>query len=270
MFFIGSNVLRSLLFAGMNTTGNDDRAPATIMNTVKLLAIVVVTVAVTLLCIRSGQAMAKTLAPAGATVHSPPGGDPEVAGPHKLLAITANNVTVPKYVTKSGVTAVTSDAGNTSDNITTQTNNTIPTKATKDHRDTTNPFTHRPLRKSTDVPSVELNTKKLRSVTSNVSAPTVVEEKTNQSAIAGHAAQASSRSLGTFGRHVVGPLVTKSGSREPPLMGNSIKSIPLSVNHRSDHTRAADDDEDDGDGDDNNANIIVDTGIYRVDNRYIS
>lgn len=250
----------------MNSTGNDDRAPATIMNTVKLLAIVVVTVAVTLLCIRSGQAMAKTLAPAGA-VRRPPDGEPEVTGPHKLSATTANNATVPKYVTEFGATDTFTDtSGN---NITTRTDNNAPTRAAKGRHVTTNPsFTRRPVQKATDVPSVELNTEKLPSVASNVSAPAAVKERTNQSAVAEHAPQASSRSLGTFGRHAIGPLVTKSGSREPPLMGNSIKTIPFPVNHRNDRTRAADDDEDDGDGDSvNNADIIVDTGIYRVDNR---
>lgn len=54
------------MFAGINvvvaprtTTATRSRPTSTAMNVVKLLAIVVVTAAVTLLCIRSGQAMAK-------------------------------------------------------------------------------------------------------------------------------------------------------------------------------------------------------------------
>lgn len=63
-------------FAGLNTvvaprtttTAEQSRPTSIAMNVVKLLAIVIVTVAVTLLCIRSGQAMAK--APVTVPVHA--------------------------------------------------------------------------------------------------------------------------------------------------------------------------------------------------------
>lgn len=59
------------------------------MSVVKILVVVIVTTVVTLLCIRSGQAMAKTPVPAGTVYHTKEGSARDAAG--QLLVVTTTN-----------------------------------------------------------------------------------------------------------------------------------------------------------------------------------
>ncbi|CAI6363921.1 unnamed protein product [Macrosiphum euphorbiae] len=87
-----SNSKECCCSAGLKPDGEDeDRPVLAIMNVVKILAIIVVTSVVTLLCIRSGQAMSKT----PGTVYNKTGdkSDPRDRGKLSLVTVTSNTVT---------------------------------------------------------------------------------------------------------------------------------------------------------------------------------
>lgn len=87
-----SNSKECCCSAGLKPDGEDeDRPVLAIMNVVKILAIIVVTSVVTLLCIRSGQAMSKT----PGTVYNKTGdkSDPRDRGRLSLVTVTSNTVT---------------------------------------------------------------------------------------------------------------------------------------------------------------------------------
>lgn len=83
-------------FAGLTPTSEEEDQPAlSTMNVIKILAIVVVTSVVTLLCIRSGQAMTKT----PGTVYNKTGDNPELRGRGKLSSVSVTSDTVTPKVT---------------------------------------------------------------------------------------------------------------------------------------------------------------------------
>lgn len=195
------------------------------MSIVKILAIVVVTSVVTLLCIRSGQAMAKTPMP------SPPAGGPEAHDrgkrPGPVTSDRATNSTAAPNATASGpyTTSASLIADPTSVSF-------AATTAAQDRQ--------------------ENRTFGLAPETGNLTGdavPTTLATSRSMDADAvddGHPSGSRSRAL---------PIVVR---------GKLIRQIPYPANHQT--ANDVDDDDDRDDDNSNGANIIVDAGVYHVDN----
>lgn len=218
------------------------------MNAIKLLAIITVTAAVTLLCIRSGQAMAKNLVPAE-TVYHPTDGKPEFHG--KLLTVT----------TASTMTSTVASSTNNSSYIhfnTSKTTNPIVKTMTFNDESTTTV--------ALNVSETVFRTAVVPNVTKNYS-----EYGTNLTVHSGEREQTfkniTSRALIGGVRHED----RSSRSRTSPIeiRGKLIKNIPHQTDRYGENSMAVavDDDvekEDDNDGIKKETNIKVDTEVYHA------
>lgn len=204
-----------------------------VMNAVKLLAIATVTVAVTLLCIRSGQAMAKNHASAGPVYH-PTDGIQEVRG--KLLATTKSS------------TMMTSTANNTAPTAFSIAESTIAV-ALNDSGTTS------------AAPAAAKITVELNRPETNGTRDAEERERTPKNA--------TSRALVDGKGHED----RSSRSRSPSIVvrGKLIKAIPTDRYGENPVAVAVDDDSDGEENDDHadnsDADIVVDTEVYRA-NRY--
>lgn len=247
---------------------NDQRphsCTATIMRIVKLLVIVIVTVAVTLLCIRSGQAMAKT-AVLARTIYQVTDSKPEAQDHDKISVVTADNLAgAINTVTPSTILE------NTVTHNTTFTDNVLNT--TNSIGLTSNLTLSKPERNVTSLQALD-HRKGVQTVVQKNTTPepmtTMVDEEQSDHLVSVEHAQASSRSLGTFGHIAVGPPKTRNRDSPIVIRGKLMKTVPLPLIHRDENSRSVEvdgDNDDIGDGDINDANIVVDAGLYRVDNR---
>lgn len=204
------------------------------MNVVKILSIVVVTSVVTLLCIRSGQAMSKTLV----TVYNKTGEKPVSRDQGKFPSVSLTSKTVTPKATERPVD-----------------------EQRKEGRPIIAVVTSEPNREE------RLNNENQTTTTTTITATT-----TSTSTITAEPLQlATSRSLngGFKGDNripVLGPLV--SGRKTSPLVvrGKLIRQIVHLPNHQA--SNSATDVGDKDDDDDKETDIIVDADVYHVNNRY--
>ncbi|XP_060854212.1 uncharacterized protein LOC132932042 [Rhopalosiphum padi] len=207
------------------------------MNVVKILAIVVVTSVVTLLCIRSGQAMTKT--PAG-TVYNNTSEKPGSRDQGRLPSVSVISKTVAPKATDNPVSI-----------------GVYPVEEKRKEVQTTiTVVTPEPNRE-------EILENENQTTTTTTTTATITAEPLQL---------ATSRSLnsGLNGENritVLGPLV--SGRKTSPIVvrGKLIRQIAHSSNHQaSNGVTIVDDKDDDGD---NEAKIIVDADVYHLNNRQL-
>lgn len=208
------------------------------MNAVKLLAIATVTVAVTLLCIRSGQAMAKSSASAGTVYHSTDG--IQEARSKLLTATKASTMTSTVNTTMNTTASAAFSIAESTTDIALNDSGTIFTTpvATKITVDLNGPA----MNGTRDAEEREQTPK-------NATSRALVEGKGHQN--------------------------RSSRSRSPSIVvrGKLIKTITHPIDHYGENPDAvAVDDDSDGEedndhADNNDADIVVDTEVYRA-NRY--
>jgi len=205
------------------------------MNVVKILAIVVVTSVVTLLCIRSGQAMSKT----PVTVYNKTGEKPVPRDQGKFPSVSLTSKTVTPKATERPVD-----------------------EQWKEGRPIIAVVTPEPNRKE-------------RLDTENQTTTTITAATTTTATISTITAEplqlATSRSLnGGFNGDnripVLGPMVT--GRKTSPLVvrGKLIRQIVRPSNSQASNSATIVREKDDDD--DNETDIIVDADVYHVNNRY--
>jgi len=225
------------------------------MNAFKLLVIVIVTGVVTLLGIRSGQAMTKSPVPPG-TVYYTTDSKPGTHDRDKLLTVT----TTSTALTSSDSTIINTNTTNINDSIT-------ATFAASINVTTIDP-----------IPIYEWN--ETLAIGTGDSTPTVTEEKTAKNHTIVEHAQVISRSLNNrvnyndlFGH----PPNSRNRSQPNLVHGKLIKTIkypaspiqnnPVSVAVRSDENNNDDDDPNDS-NENREAKIMVDAEKYHTKNRY--
>ncbi|KAE9523811.1 hypothetical protein AGLY_015699 [Aphis glycines] len=204
------------------------------MNVVKILAIVVVTSVVTLLCIRSGQAMSKT----PVTVYNKTGEKPVPRDQGKFPSVSLTSKTVTPKATerpvdeqrKEGrpIIAVVTPEPNRNERLDTENQTTTTTTTTA-------------------------------AATTTATISTITAEPLQL---------ATSRSLNGDNRiPVLGPMVT--GRKTSPLVvrGKLIRQIVRPFNHQGSNSATIVREKDDDDN--NETDIIVDADVYHVNNRQL-
>lgn len=200
----------------------------------KLLAIVVVTAAVTLLCIRSGQAMTKNNPSPLGTVYQTTDHKLEPTDHGKFLAVTTTTPTAFTFPDHDVVPA--------SSTATTVTVNSVPANERNESS------------RATDTAVTDETTTKNRTATDHVQTISrALSDRLDRDHRFGHQSVSRSRSV------VRGRLI-KSTTQSSNQLGNN-PEVRVAV--RSDEIY--DDTDDDGNSE---AKIIVDAGTYHTHNRY--